>query len=177
MNISMIPLNISIIPLKISLKYITGLLIITFIICLSVSAGAQLFYPPVPFFYPPVPFMPFAPIAPPALRTTPFMGFSGFLRSPLLPPVPAFPSPMVRRANTTITIWNTVGHTTYLLIYNPTLLLGPAAAPITPSPLLSLLAGQLLIFGESALSTANPALFNYLVNTYLLPTGLALYFF
>ncbi|MGA1869782.1 MAG: hypothetical protein ACMUJM_14700 [bacterium] len=153
---------------KISLKHVVGLFIILFIFCLSIPAGAQ-FLPPL--LYPPVPLLP------PTIRTTPFTGYPGLLGAPLPPPVPIFPEPVVRNANITVTIWNTVGHTTYLLIYNPTLLIGPTAAPVTPSPLLSLLAGQLLVFGESALSTANPALYNYLVNTFLTPTGLAIYFF
>ena len=87
------------------------------------------------------------------------------------------PRPVYRNASATITLWNTTGTVNSLLIYNPTSLLGPSAAPVTPSPLLSLIAGSLLTAGADPLSTANPALFNYLANSFLLPSGLALYLF
>ncbi len=153
-----------------------ALLLINFLIILlicSSSVQGQLFFPYMysfPFFSPYYNFS--FPI-----RLTPFQSYPGFLRAPTALPVPILPPPVVRRAATTITIWNTVGKTTVLIVYNPTLLIGPTSVPVTPSPLLSLLAGQLLVFGNSALSTVNPAFYNYLVNTYLLPTGLAIYVF
>ena len=87
------------------------------------------------------------------------------------------PGPVYRNAAATISLWNTTGTVNSLLIYNPTSLLGTSTAPITPSPLLSLIAGTLLTAGADPLSTANPAFYNYLVNSFLLPSGLALYLF
>jgi len=134
--------------------------------CVAATARAQFLYPP--------PVSPY--IVPPSIRTTPFIPYPGVLPAPL--PVPVPPAPVVRSANQLITLWNTVGTASALIIYNPTLLIGTAAAPVTPSPLLSLIAGQLIApFGHSALSTSNPAFYNYLVNTFLLPTGLSLFLF
>lgn len=149
----------------ISPKYLMGLLIITLVICVSTSVMAQVpLLPPPPFF--------------PAIRTSPFQGYPGILGAPLPLPVPAIPEPVVRTAATTITLWSTVGTANALIVYNPTTLIGVPAPPVSPSPLLSLIAGVLLTpIGHSALSTTNPILFNYLVNSYLLPTGLGIYVF
>lgn len=113
----------------------------------------------------------------PSIRTSnPYPGFAPAFGSPWLSASSALPSPVFRNAAATITLWLTTGHApSTLLIYNPTALIGPSAVPVTPSPLLSLIAGTLLTAGADPLSTANPAFFNYLVNTYLLPTGLAFY--
>lgn len=113
----------------------------------------------------------------PTIRTTnPYLGYGNAFSSPWLSSTIAPPAPVFRSAAATISLWITTGHgPSYLLIYNPTSLIGPTAAPVTPSPLFSLIAGNLLVFGNSALSTTNPLFWNYLVNTYLLPTGLALY--
>lgn len=158
------------------IKYLFGFLLIFMVISFSAQIGAQFLpYSPIPLYNPLAPYLFGNPFLQPYIRINPFNGFGGLGRYPVLPPLATTPGPVVRRGNTTITIWNTVGKTTTLLIYNPTLLIGPTAAPVTPSPLLSLLAGQLLVFGESPLSTVNPFLFNYLVNTYLLPTGLSFF--
>ena len=141
--------------MKISPKCFIGLLIIAIIVCLSTSAMAQ-FFPPV--------------------RTNPWLGYSPFMPIPLPPPVPIPPQPVVRTAATTITLWDTVGTANALVVYNPTALIGTPAPPVSPSPLLSLISGVLLTpLGHSALSTTNPLFFNYLANTYLLPTGLGIY--
>ena len=134
----------------------------------------------------------FSPYFNPLYYGNPFYGYGAFptirTANPYLgngvsfgPPWPASsftpPAPIFRTAAATITLWLTTGHSapSTLLVYNPTALIGPTAAPVTPSPLLSLIAGTLLTAGADPLSTANPAFFNYLVNSFLLPTGLAIY--
>ena len=142
--------------MKISPKCFIGLLIIAIIVCLSTSAMAQ-FIPPI-------------------RPVNPFLGYAPYRPVPFAPPAPIFPSPVVRTAATTITLWDTVGTANALIVYNPTALIGTPAPPVSPSPLLSLIAGVLLTpAGHSALSTTNPIFFNYLANTYLLPTGLGIY--
>ncbi|MGA1869796.1 MAG: hypothetical protein ACMUJM_14770 [bacterium] len=158
---------------RITPKWLMVLLIISIVVFLSASAGAQIFPSLINPLFPSAPIYPY----PPAIRTSPIVSYPGIPGIPFAPPLPVFPEPVVRTANLTITLWNTAGKTSTLIIYNPTLLIGLTAAPVTPSPLLSLIAGQLLVFGNSALSTVNPAFYNYLVNTYLLPTGLAIYVF
>jgi len=166
---------------KVSTKCIKTVLTIivlaVVLFCISSLAQAQWLYKYMyPYMYP---FSLYSPYYsnnfPVPIRFNPFQSYPGFFSIPSALPLPVFPPPVVRRAATTITIWNTVGKTTVLIVYNPTLLIGPTSVPVTPSPLLSLLAGQLLVFGGTPLSTVNPAFFNYLVNTYLLPTGLAIY--
>ncbi|MGA1823746.1 MAG: hypothetical protein ACMUIP_03710 [bacterium] len=143
--------------MKIVPKCCIGLLIIAIIACLSTSAMAQFF---------------------PTIRTNPYFGYAPFMPVLLPPPAPIFPPPVVRTAATTITLWDTVGTANALIVYNPTALIGAPAPPVSPSPLLSLIAGVLLTpIGHSALSTTNPLFFNYLANTYLLPTGLGIYVF
>lgn len=140
---------------------------------LSSPLGAQGFSPYFnPFLYYGNPYYGFG--FAPAIRTTnPYLGYGTAFGAPWLTPSFTPPAPIFRSAAATITLWVTTGTANTLLIYNPTSLIGASAAPVTPSPLLSLIAGNLLVFGHSALSTTNPLFYNYLVNTYLLPTGLA----
>ena len=157
-------------------KSLIGVLIITFILCLSTSAQAQALNP---YFTPPPPYAGFYGYAGfPPIRTAVPYGFGSAFGAPWLSPAFVSPIPSIRRPAATITLWSTVGTNSALIIYNPTALIGPSAVPVTPSPLLSLIAGALLApLGHSALSTSNPAFYNYLVNTFLLPTGLAFYTF
>ncbi|MGA1823743.1 MAG: hypothetical protein ACMUIP_03695 [bacterium] len=140
---------------KISPRRLLGLVIIIVMFCFCSSVGAQFF-----------------PYAPPPIRTAPFLGYPGSFPLPFMPPVLAPPPPIVRSANATISLWYTAGTGTSLLIYNPTTLIGIPAPSVSPSPLLSTLAGLLI---TSELISSNPILFNYLANSYLLPTGLAFY--
>lgn len=151
---------------KIFTKCLIGLLIISFIFLLSVSAKAQFFpYADPSILYGPAYFQP-------SIRIDPFHSYTSIFSPPYISPIIAPPSPVIRTANATITLWLTVGKTSALLVYNPTALIGVPAPPVSPSPLLSLIAGLLT---TSELLTSNPIFFNYLANSYLLPTGLAFY--
>ncbi|MGA1869794.1 MAG: hypothetical protein ACMUJM_14760 [bacterium] len=150
--------------LKIFPKSTLGLLLFVFILSFPFIGQAQFF---TPYVSP-------SPFPPPPIRTTPFQVYDGTLQSPFLSPIFLPPVPVTRSANALITLWNTVGTANTLIVYNPTALIGVSAAPVTPSPLLSLIAGTL---ANTALLTSNPAFYNFLVNTYLLPTGLAIYAF
>ena len=158
-------------------NYLSFVIMIGLILFLSSSAYAQgipPYFNPYLFYGNPAYGYGFAP----NIRTTnPYLGYGTSFGAPWLASSLVPPAPVYRNAAATITLWLTTGHSapSILLVYNPTTLIGPTAAPVTPSPLLSLIAGNLLTAGADPLSTANPAFFNYLVNSYLLPTGLALY--
>ena len=141
--------------LKISPKRLIGLVIIVVMFCFCTSVSAQFF-----------------PYAPPPIRTRPFLGYPSSFALPFMSPVIAPPPPIVRSANATISLWYTAGTGTSLVLYNPSTLIGTPAPSVSPSPLLSTFAGLLI---TSELISSNPILFNYLANSYLLPTGLSFY--
>ena len=94
----------------------------------------------------------------------------------LRPAIPA-PRPVIRQAAATISILITQGPTQALLVYNPTLLFGQSTPTIIPTALTlpALLGGNPLIFGSAPITSSNIAVFNYVANNLILPSGIALY--
>lgn len=116
---------------------------------------------------------------PPSIRHTAFIGkcYKNIWNSENLRPVIPAPKPVIRRAAATITILITQGPTQALLVYNPTILFGQSAPTIIPTALTlpALLGGNPLIFGSAPITSSNLAVFNYVANNLLLPSGIAFY--
>lgn len=120
------------------------------------------------------------PLFSPAIRQPPFgAGWPslGWSRGDFRPAIP-LPRPVFRRAATTVSVLITNGPTSAIFIINPTLLYGqtlPTVVLPTAPTLPALFSGKPLIFGSTPITSSNLAIFNFIANNFLLPSGIFFY--
>lgn len=118
-------------------------------------------------------------VPPPMIRRPPLA--NGWINTTAYSTIPQpsmpSPSPVIRQAAATISILITAGPTQALLVYNPTILFGASASAFVPTALTlpSLLSGKPLIFGTAPLTPTNLAIFNYVANSLILPSGISFF--